>query len=90
MNTQEQINALESRQLELQAIMAKSDAHAAKCAKLELKFSQAYPKDLEEYQAANAEYNSNEETLESLRKTLAEEQAAIAEEVHEVPEQPAE
>ena len=90
MNTQEQINALESRQLELYAIMAKSDAHAAKCAKLGLKFNQEYPQDLAEYQAANAEYTSNEEPLASLRKTLAEEQAAIAEEVHEVPEQPAE
>ena len=85
MNTQEQINALESRQLELQAIMAKSDAHAAKCSKLGLEFSKTYPKDLAEYQAANSEYNSNETVLETLRQTLAEEQAAAAEEIHEEP-----
>lgn len=79
MTKQEQLNALESRQLELQAIMEKSDAHASKCSKLGLKFNQEYPDDLAEYQAANTEYNTNETVLETLRQTLAEEQAAAAE-----------
>ena len=46
--------------------MSKSDAHAAKCAKLGVKFSDEYPNDLKEYEAANAEYNSNEETISAL------------------------
>lgn len=66
MAKQEQINALESRQLELQAIMQKSDAHAAKCIKLGIKFSTNYPEELAEYQAAREEYNQNEETLAAL------------------------
>jgi hypothetical protein len=43
--------------------MGKSDAHAAKCAKLGVKFSDEYPDELKEYEAANAEYNSNEEVI---------------------------
>lgn len=72
MEKQEQLNALESRQLELQAIMSKSDAHASKCAKLGLKFNQTYPGDLAEYKAANAEFNENEEKIAALRAALAE------------------
>ena len=49
---QEELNKLQSRQLELLALMGKSDAHAAKCAKLGVKFSDEYPDDLEEYEAA--------------------------------------
>ena len=63
---QDQINALESRQLELQRKMASSDAHAAKCSKLSKKFSTQYPEEYEEYLAANEEYNANEETLQEL------------------------
>jgi len=64
--TQSRINALEARQNELAYIMAKSDAHAAKCAKLGLSFADTYPEELAEYQAANAEYNSNESALAEL------------------------
>ena len=63
---QEQINALESRQQELLAKMASTDAHAAKCVKLGKKFSAQYPEEHAEYEAANAEYNQNEEALAEL------------------------
>ena len=57
MAKQEQLNALESRQLELQAIMEKSDAHASKCSKLGLKFNQ--------------EYNANESRINALKAEIA-------------------
>lgn len=83
MAKQEQLNALESRQLELQAIMAKSDAHASKCAKLGLKFNEAYPSDLAEYQVANQEYNDNEIQIEALKAEIA----AEPEPEHAAPEE---
>ena len=64
---QEELNKLQSRQLELLRIMSKSDAYAAKCAKLGVKFSDEYPDELKEYEAANAEYNSNEEVISTLK-----------------------
>lgn len=76
MTTQEQINALESRQLDLRAEMGKSDAHAAKCTKLGVSFAETYPEDLAAYNAANAEFNANEQTLTGLYEQLAEEKAA--------------
>ena len=63
---QEQINVLESRQLELQAKMASTDAHAAKCVKQEKKFSTQYPDEYAEYLEANEEYNRNEKALAEL------------------------
>lgn len=63
---QEQINALESRQLELQAKMASTDAHAAKCVKQGKKFSTQYPDEYAGYMEANDEYNRNEEALAEL------------------------
>lgn len=83
MEKQEQLNALESRQLELQAIMEKSDAHASKCSKLGLKFNQEYPDDLAEYQAANAEYNANESRINALKAEIA----AEPEPEHAAPEE---
>ena len=76
METQQQINILQSRQLELRAIMAKSDDRAAKCSKFGLDFRATYPLDYEEYEAANAEYNRNEQTLAELKAKRAEELAA--------------
>ena len=70
---QEELNQLQSRQLELLQIMSKSDVHAAKCAKLGVKFSDEYPDDLKEYEAANAEYNSNEETISAINTEIADE-----------------
>ena len=75
METQRQIDILESRQLELRAIMAKSDDRAAKCIKSGLDFRATYPLDYED-EAANAEYNANEKTLAELRARRAEELAA--------------
>ena len=76
METQRQIDTLESRQLELRAVMAKSDDRAAKCSKSGLDFRATYPLDYEEYEAANAEYNANEKTHAELRARRAEELAA--------------
>lgn len=76
METQRQIDILESRQLELRAIMAQSDDRAAKCSKSGLDFRATYPLDYEEYEAANAEYNRNEQTLAELKAKRAEELAA--------------
>ena len=77
---QEQINALESRQLELQGIMASSDAHAAKCSKLGLNFGETYPEDLAAYMAANEEYNRNESLLAGLKSESEIEDAGAMEE----------
>lgn len=78
METQQQINTLQSRQLELLAIMARSDDHAAKCRKMGLKFWETYPKDFDDYQAANEEYNANEAALAKLiSQRSAEEQAQL-------------
>jgi hypothetical protein len=74
---QEELNKLQSRQLELLQIMSKSDAHAAKCAKLGVKFSDEYPNELKEYEAANAEYNSNEETISALKEDIKSEVVEI-------------
>ena len=67
MTNEENLSRLQARQLELLALMGKSDAHAAKCAKLGVKFSDEYPDELKEYEVANAEYNSNEEVISTLK-----------------------
>ena len=81
METQQRIDILESRQLELRAVMAKSDDRAAKCTKSGLDFRATYPLDYEEYEAANAEYNHNEDALgvlyEQRRRERDEEKAAF-------------
>ena len=66
MDTREQIQRLEERQLELLSIMRRSDDHAAKCAKLGRSFEHDYPEDYAEYTAANSEYNANEARLSEL------------------------
>lgn len=76
METQQQINELQSRQLELRAIMASSDERAAKCFKNGTSFRETYPDDFARYEAANAEYNRNETTLAKLKAKRAEELAA--------------
>ncbi len=59
--------------------MGRSDAHAAKCLKLDISFAENYPEDLRAYNAANAEYNRNEETLTALyEKCAGENEAAKA------------
>lgn len=66
MDTREEMQRLEERQLELLSIMKRSDDHAAKCAKLGRSFEHDYPADYAEYTSANAEYNENEARLAEL------------------------
>ena len=67
MTNEENLSRLQARQFELLSLMGKSDSHAQKCAKLGVKFSDEYPDELKEYEAANAEYNSNEEVISTLK-----------------------
>jgi hypothetical protein len=76
MDTFYQIERLGERQTALLAVMAESDSHAAKCAKLGLDFKTSYPEDYAAYTAANEEYNANETKMEELRAKLEEERAA--------------
>lgn len=71
MDLQQQINCMESRQLELRAIMAQSDDRASKCFKSGVIFRETYPEDFARYEAANAEYNANEIALVELRERAA-------------------
>lgn len=73
METQRQINELQSRQLELRAIMASSDDRAAKCVKNGTPFRETYPDDFARYEAANAEYNRNELKLAELEAEMKDE-----------------
>ena len=77
MTNEENLSRLQARQLELLALMGKSDTHAAKCAKLGVKFSDEYPDDLKEYEAANAEYNDNETMLAQLQADFDAAQKAV-------------
>lgn len=76
MTTEERINALEHRQLELRATMQKSDEHALKCAKSGLNFKETYPEDWTAYEAAREEYNTNETALSELYAQLKSEEEA--------------
>jgi hypothetical protein len=69
---------LDARQVQLQVIISKSDAHAIKCSKLGISFEETYPNDLAEYMTAITEYNQNEERMKEL-KALIEEEAREAE-----------
>lgn len=70
METQQKINELQSRQLELRAIMASSDERAAKCFKNGTSFRETYPDDFARYESANIEYNQNELKLAELEAEL--------------------
>lgn len=63
MTTLGKINEIERRQLELRAVMQKSDEHALKCFKSGLDFS---PQDWQSYETARQEYNENELVLAEL------------------------
>ena len=73
----EQIKILEIRQLELQAIMASSDARASKCTKNGISFREVYPTEYAAYIAANQEYNANEVKLVELKAQQSEEEDFI-------------
>lgn len=63
MTRREKDNALQriaERKMALQAIMAESDAHAAKCIKMGLVFREEYPEEYTAYEAAREEYNTLE------------------------------
>lgn len=66
MTTLEKINGIERRQLELRAVMQRSDEHALKCFKSGLDFRTTYPQDWQSYEAARQEYNENELVLAQL------------------------
>lgn len=76
-NTRDQINLLESRQLELRAIMQNSDEHALKCYKSGLDFKKEYPEDWNAYNKARLEYNENEVSLAEMTELLEQEEASI-------------
>ena len=65
------------QQLNLLSVMAKSDAHAAKCAKLGLVFADEYPDEYEEYCYAREQYNANQERISELESARIEEEEHI-------------
>ena len=65
------------QQLNLLSVMAKSDAHASKCAKLGLVFSDEYPDEYEEYCSAREQYNANQERIAELESACIEEEERI-------------
>ena len=62
------------QQLNLLSVMAKSDAHASKCAKLNLTFSEEYPEEYQEYCSAREQYNNNQERISELEIACIEEE----------------
>lgn len=75
MTTLEKINEIERRQLELRAVMQRSDEHALKCFKSGLDFKTTYPQDWQSYEAARQEYNENELVLAELHRQWEQEEA---------------
>ncbi len=65
------------QQLNLLSVMAKSDAHASKCAKLGLVFSDEYPEEYAEYCSAREQYNANEERIAELESACIDEEERI-------------
>lgn len=59
----EQLRQLNEKQLQLASVMSQSDAHASKCIKLGLNFSETYPSDYQAYTKAREKYNINEEEI---------------------------
>ena len=62
------------QQLNLLSVMEKSDAHASKCAKLNLTFSEEYPEEYAEYCSAREQYNNNQERISELESACIEEE----------------
>lgn len=65
------------QQLNLLSVMAKSDAHAAKCAKLGLVFADEYQDEYEEYCSAREQYNANQERIAELENARIEEEEHV-------------
>lgn len=83
MNTREEIQRLEERQLELLSVMRRSDDHAVKCSKLGRSFEHDYPAEYAAYVAANKEYNANEAKRAELTVQLEAEEAEVTNETTE-------
>ena len=67
----------DEQQLNLLSVMAKSDAHASKCAKLGLVFSDEYPEEYAEYCSAREQYNANQERIAELESARIEEEEHV-------------
>ena len=65
------------QQLELLSVMAKSDAHASKCAKLGLTFEEEYPEEYQEYCSAREQYNVNQERIAELENVEIDEEEHV-------------
>ena len=65
------------QQLNLLSVMAKSDAHASKCAKLGLVFADEYPEEYQEYCSAREQYNANQERIAELEAACIEEEERV-------------
>ena len=65
------------QQLNLLSVMAKSDAHASKCAKLNLTFAEEYPEEYAEYCSARELYNTNQERIAELESVCIEEEVRV-------------
>ena len=70
----ELLRQIQEQQTELLATMAKSDAHASKCAKLNLTFSEEYPEEYAEYCSAREKYNANKERIAELEDAYIDEE----------------
>ena len=70
----ELLRKVNEQQLNLLSVMAKSDAHASKCAKLGLIFADEYHEEYEEYCNAREQYNSNQIYIKELENTKIEEE----------------
>ena len=65
------------QQLNLLSVMAKSDAHASKCAKLGLIFADEYPEEYTEYCSAREKYNENQDSIAELKAACIEEEEHV-------------
>ena len=62
------------QQLNLLSVMAKSDAHASKCAKLGWVFANEYQEEYAEYCSARERYNANQERIAELENVEIDEE----------------
>ena len=65
------------QQLNLLSVMAKSDAHASKCAKLGLTFADEYPEEYQEYCYSREQYNNNQDRISELESACIEEDESV-------------
>lgn len=61
---------LREEQLRLVSVMSNSDAHACKCIKMGIKFSEAYHEEYNAYIEARERYNENEKKISALESEL--------------------